>query len=53
MHIIDLEGNQMDKFVHSKSFSSMCVLDKEDSIVCSDVNSQIMILNIDKVNKRF
>ena len=53
IHLIDLEGNQVDSIKHYESFSCMTPLESSSNfIVTADVKSNVMIYAIDKAERQ-
>lgn len=53
MHLIDLEGNQVDAIKHYESFSCMTPLESSSNfIVTADVKSNVMLYAVDKAARQ-
>ncbi len=52
MHIIDLEGNQIDAIKHSESFAALTKVKDSKYIVAADVKANVLLCEFDKTQRQ-
>jgi hypothetical protein len=51
MHVIDLEGNQVDALRNEESYAAMTTFNKSKYIVAADVKANVILYEFDAVSK--